>query len=763
MNIKAIWIIAIMLCYILPVTSFAAAPAAIAVWAFPDSSTVKGNVKIGVVAYHRSGITKVDFSLDGAPKASITEETLNTDTGEFEYVLELNTATLLDGEHTINAVVIPNPASDTSRTLPDLIIHVANNIAFNTWYVSTTGNNDTGDGSSGNPWLTLGRALGTDYSYRNTNPRAMGGDTVLVEPGTYDLPYDKWGTNTKYITIKPHSGTVLIKGGVLRSSFFKFENISFNANEGGGGVEAYGNHIWFKNCTYVGYGKIWPDTVEKDEFFRNRDVSSFTSGNCVVEGCTIYDGNYGITLKGSGGNYIARNNTVYDMNGDALKWSGNNVLYTGNIIHNITRPPAWSCSKNAGPYDCTGITLTFYVSDNYGSTYTNFNVALTGSCQTVSQVATQLNGNSSFINHGLTAEVASSVYPCEGNILISRANEEISTFYITGDTSGVFKFSDNSRNLNDISVTCPAKNSTDHNDYMANDSDNNNNIVIRNNKMYGKGQMQGIKIAREYVDGYKSNTAIVNNLIAGDADSARFINLYDESNGGLLYWTNILIAHNTIMKPSTGTVRTNLEIDLTNRLSDITIKNNILGDYYCGDYPLASNGYGDSDYNLFSDDTYGSGYTANTHSILGNPHFTNANMSTTWDFRLGSGSSAIGKADPSLGIKYDIDWNLRSLTAPSIGAYEYGASCPSKAVHINETSNYYDTVSDAYAAALTGQSILMQEKSFTENLSLTDDIIVALKGGYNCDYSPSSGFTTISGVVTIGGLGKATIDKLIIK
>jgi hypothetical protein len=45
-------------------------------------------------------------------------------------------------------------------------------------------------------------------------------------------------------------------------------------------------------------------------------------------------------------------------------------------------------------------------------------------------------------------------------------------------------------------------------------------------------------------------------------------------------------------------------------------------------------------------------------------------MEDTWDFTIGSSSDAKGNADPSLGIKYDVDWNLRSLTAPSIGCYE---------------------------------------------------------------------------------------------
>jgi hypothetical protein len=134
-----------------------------------------------------------------------------------------------------------------------------------------------------------------------------------------------------------------------------------------------------------------------------------------------------------------------------------------------------------------------------------------------------------------------------------------------------------------------------------------------------------------------------------------------------------------------------------------------------------------------------------------------------YDFHLVAGSPAID-AGTDAGITTDFENNARPAGLGwDIGAYEYGAVCANKAVTISETSNYYDTVSAAYTAASTGQVILMQERSFTENLSLAGDIIVTLKGGYDCNYSSSSGFTTISGKITIGGLGKVTADKLIIK
>jgi hypothetical protein len=49
-------------------------------------------------------------------------------------------------------------------------------LAQTTWYVSTTGNNTTGDGSQGNPWRTIQYAV----------DQASGGDAIIVAAGQYD-------------------------------------------------------------------------------------------------------------------------------------------------------------------------------------------------------------------------------------------------------------------------------------------------------------------------------------------------------------------------------------------------------------------------------------------------------------------------------------------------------------------------------------------------------------------------------------------------
>jgi len=50
-----------------------------------------------------------------------------------------------------------------------------------TFYVATTGSDETGDGSAGNPWASI------DYADSKTNGLVLPGDTIFVKAGTYEL------------------------------------------------------------------------------------------------------------------------------------------------------------------------------------------------------------------------------------------------------------------------------------------------------------------------------------------------------------------------------------------------------------------------------------------------------------------------------------------------------------------------------------------------------------------------------------------------
>jgi hypothetical protein len=68
-------------------------------------------------------------------------------------------------------------------------------------------------------------------------------------------------------------------------------------------------------------------------------------------------------------------------------------------------------------------------------------------------------------------------------------------------------------------------------------------------------------------------------------------------------------------------------------------------------------------------------------------------------------------------------------------------------------STYYSTIQAAYNAATTGQTIQVQDGTFTETLTLNRAVSVTIEGGYNYDWSLANGTTRIVGNVTENSTG----------
>ncbi|MEW5744701.1 MAG: chitobiase/beta-hexosaminidase C-terminal domain-containing protein [Nitrospirota bacterium] len=91
-------------------------------------------------------------------------------------------------------------------------------------------------------------------------------------------------------------------------------------------------------------------------------------------------------------------------------------------------------------------------------------------------------------------------------------------------------------------------------------------------------------------------------------------------------------------------------------------------------------------------------------------------------------------------------------------------SCPNGPVRINSaTPQYFTTLQAAYNAAVEGDLIQVHGITFNESLIISKDIAVAIDGGYACDYSTKSGFTTLIGSLqtTLGG-GTLTLRNFLV-
>lgn len=135
-------------------------------------------------------------------------------------------------------------------------------VTGNRLYISTTGDDTTGDGSSGNPWKTFTKAMSM----------AVAGDTIYAEDGVY--PEDTGGAGywsisknvADWITIQPTNGaagdvTVRATSGTIQNtliagttSHLRFKWIKFGVLTGTRycfRINTTTSYVAFENCTFI--------------------------------------------------------------------------------------------------------------------------------------------------------------------------------------------------------------------------------------------------------------------------------------------------------------------------------------------------------------------------------------------------------------------------------------------------------------------------------------------------------------------------------
>jgi subtilisin family serine protease len=88
--------------------------------------------------------------------------------------------------------------------------------------------------------------------------------------------------------------------------------------------------------------------------------------------------------------------------------------------------------------------------------------------------------------------------------------------------------------------------------------------------------------------------------------------------------------------------------------------------------------------------------------------------------------------------------------------------CYNEPVLKKGTTSYYSSIQSGYNALSSGQTALVRETELSEVLLLAGSSPAKLEGGYNCDFSSITGFTTLEGSMTIKGAA-VTVANFIIK
>ena len=234
-----------------------------------------------------------------------------------------------------------------------------------TWYVATTGNNTTGDGSQGNPWASI--------QYANDNALVHDGDIISVAPGTYSekiivtKSLKFYGPN---YNISPNPTTAnrnseaLINAVTAGDDIFEVRTFGTNVEIKGfkfmNGSPLHDGHLgrnglndndiiilfeknWTKNADHVFAGSLtrWKNITIKDNFF---DSIYLTSTSIAIQ---LFDGNDPLPAPQHPATVIA---TITDNRINGTNWNGislNNIL-SATVLRNEIRNVYESGIKLAG-------------------------------------------------------------------------------------------------------------------------------------------------------------------------------------------------------------------------------------------------------------------------------------------------------------------------------------------------------------------------------------------------------------------------------
>jgi hypothetical protein len=303
----------------------------IANWDVIPYQVITSNFKVGVVAFHESGVN-VEFTINGGPVSTVSRPTYNDRTDVYEYWIEIIPADYADGEITISATAYPDDTNNQPRVLSDLILYTnANGTLQNyngssiVWADCDNGNDTTGDGSELNPFQTIERAF----------TQAGAGGTVYLKAGlNYQITNNHAPVNHPYwttITAAPGipGNEVRVLGGTngqFDETMVKWNNVQFYMDEDPTGFFtllqfADGQLIWFDNSEFY------------NERGHHTSTYLFNTQNAeyYMTGCLIRD-------IGVAAGYFQRNCEIRNIGGDIWR-AADDMLIINTRIDNMDPMP----------------------------------------------------------------------------------------------------------------------------------------------------------------------------------------------------------------------------------------------------------------------------------------------------------------------------------------------------------------------------------------------------------------------------------------
>ncbi|MCY2954912.1 MAG: fibronectin type III domain-containing protein, partial [Planctomycetota bacterium] len=327
---------------------------AIARWDVVPYQTFTTDFAVGIPAFHINGIDRVEFSVNSGPWMAVRKMTLNPQSNVVEYWAMLKASEFAqDGAVEVRAVAYPTVG--VARVLDSLALYANCNGTLTpaAIWVSTTGSNQTGDGSQAKPFATIEKA---------TEAAPIGGDVCLM-PGQYLMTERIVGyrnDGARWVTVRPAPGVtrqevaVIVGNSSMRAGKLHLRNVKLDFTAGCP-MDNSGRGLWLDNCDVFGVlqqgiasqsflqGYSLGPTYITDSRLHDLPATPMTDiafvQNSTIEHCWIH---------GANNPQMMVNTTIHDIqvpnpadHGDGLIWyvDGNDGTRYGDwngIVYNVT-------------------------------------------------------------------------------------------------------------------------------------------------------------------------------------------------------------------------------------------------------------------------------------------------------------------------------------------------------------------------------------------------------------------------------------------
>ncbi len=305
---------------------------AVARWDAIPHQTFPAQYEIGVVAFHLSGIDRVDFAVDGGEWLSVDQMRLNPRTNVWEYFAILRASDFADGLLEVRAIVYPTHGiprvlageitNDSVRLGEHSMILAANrggSLPGIEMWVSPDGDDERGNGSEGDPFRTIMRAVRAiaDRNRANGDGDNADGGIINLTEGEHnygDYQY-AWRTDTidRWLTIRraPNADRNQVRlttsEGGLQTHLVHLEEVTVDGIRLETGLNAFGGPptLWLDKCILRGHDRL------HDIYFAG--VTEWIGGIYATD-CT-----FSSVKRAIQGYILTRNCEITDIGVDAFK------------------------------------------------------------------------------------------------------------------------------------------------------------------------------------------------------------------------------------------------------------------------------------------------------------------------------------------------------------------------------------------------------------------------------------------------------------